>query len=123
MFTLIELIHFLILLYIILGGYIIPIKYLPVFLLTLPYNIIDWNDKDKLCWITKLTNMIKYKSLKPIVKNENENFFIKKTLIKFKIKLSDKKITYISYIFQILSWCIGYIRLLKYYKITIFQII
>ena len=59
----IESIHLLISFYLLLGGYVIPNKYLPVYLLSIPYIIIDWNDKDGLCWITKLTNMIKYKEL------------------------------------------------------------
>lgn len=120
MFSIIEIIHLIIFFYIGLGGYLIPIKYLPIFLLTLPYNIIDWNDRDKLCWITKLTNMIKYKSLNPVVQSENENYFVQDTLNKFGIHISSDTLTYILYVFNILSWCVGFIRLLREYKITIF---
>lgn len=120
MFSIIEIIHLLIFFYIGLGGYLIPIKYLPIFLLTLPYNIIDWNDRDKLCWITKLNNMIKYKSLNPVVQSENENFFLQDTLNKFGIHISSDTLAYILYVFNILSWCVGFIRLLRKYKITIF---
>ena len=75
--NIIEIIHLLIFFYLSIGGYVISEKYIPVYLLTIPYIIIDWNDKDGLCWITKLNNMIKYKTFNPIVQEENENHFIK----------------------------------------------
>ena len=45
------------------GGYIIPKQYIPIYLLYTPYLIIDWNDTDRSCWLTKLRNMIKYNHL------------------------------------------------------------
>ena len=67
--NLLEIIHLIILFYLSLGGYFIPIQYIPVFLLSLPYIVIDWNDKDGLCWITKLTNMVKYGDTNPEVED------------------------------------------------------
>ena len=54
-----EMFHVVVAVFLIIGGYVIPNKYIPVFLLCSPYLVIDWNDTDGFCWITKLRNMIK----------------------------------------------------------------
>ena len=117
---LIESIHLLISFYLLLGGYFIPNKYLPVYLLSIPYIIIDWNDKDGLCWLTKLNNMIKYKTLNPEVKEEIENYFIKNTLQKIGIIIESKTLTFTLYVLFLLSWFYAYTRLMKQYKIKLF---
>ena len=116
----IESIHLLISFYLLLGGYFIPNKYLPVYLLSIPYIIIDWNDKDGLCWLTKLNNMIKYKTLNPEVKEEIENYFIKNTLQKIGIIIESKTLTFTLYVLFLLSWFYAYTRLMKQYKIKLF---
>ncbi len=118
--NIIEIIHLLIFFYLSVGGYIISEKYIPVYLLTIIYIIIDWNDKDGLCWITKLNNMIKYKSFNPIIQEENENNFIKTQLEKIGVYMEAKKITFILYILFIVSWLVAYSRLIKKYKIKVF---
>ena len=118
--NIIEIIHLLIFFYLSVGGYIISEKYIPVYLLTIIYIIIDWNDKDGLCWITKLNNMIKYKSFNPIIQEENENNFIKTQLEKIGVYMEAKKITFILYILFIVSWLVAYSRLIKKYNIKVF---
>ena len=71
-----EFIHLIILFYLSLGGYFIPTQYIPVYLLSLPYIVIDWNDRDGICWVTKLTNMVKYRDMDPEVEDHIENSFI-----------------------------------------------
>ena len=46
----IELFHLLLALSLMIGGYIIPKEYIPIFLLSTPYLVIDWNDTDGSCW-------------------------------------------------------------------------
>ena len=99
---------------------VIPNKYLPVYLLSIPYIIIDWNDKDGLCWLTKLNNMIKYKTINPEVKEEIENYFIKNTLQKIGIIIESKTLTFTLYVLFLLSWFYAYTRLMKQYKIKLF---
>ena len=94
---LLEIIHLIILFYLSLGGYFIPIQYIPVFLLSLPYIVIDWNDKDGLCWITKLTNMVKYGDINPEVEDEVETSFIRKWLSKLGITIDKQKLTFLLY--------------------------
>jgi len=120
MLNILESIHLLISFYVILGGYFIPSKYIPVYLLSLPYIIIDWNDKDGLCWLTKLNNMIKYRTLNPVTQDENENNFIKDTLEKIGIIVEVKKLTFILYLLIILSWLYAYSRLMEQYNIQLF---
>ena len=71
--TSLDMIHICIFIYLSIGGYFIPKQYLPVYLLSLPYIIIDWNDRDKLCWMTKLRNMIHYEEIDPKPKEDIEN--------------------------------------------------
>ena len=66
----IELFHLLLALSLMIGGYIIPKEYIPIFLLSTPYLVIDWNDTDGSCWLTKLRNMIHYQSTDPNVDDE-----------------------------------------------------
>ena len=120
MLNILESIHLLISFYPLLGGYFIPSQYIPVYLLSLPYIIIDWNDNDGLCWLTKLNNMIKYQTLNPVTQDENENNFIKDTLGKIGIIVEVKKLTFILYLLIILSWLYAYSRLMKQYKIQLF---
>ena len=118
--NLLEIIHLIILFYLSLGGHFIPIQYIPVFLLSLPYIVIDWNDKDGLCWITKLTNMVKYGDINPEVEDEIETSFTRKWLSKLGITIDKQKLTFLLYSILTISWFYAYNRLMKKYKIKLF---
>ena len=118
--NLLEFLHLIILFYLSLGGYFIPTQYIPVYLLSLPYIVIDWNDKDGLCWVTKLTNMIKYRDINPEVEDDTENSFTRKVLKNLGITVNDKTLTFLLYIIFITSWFYAYNRLMNKYKIKIF---
>ena len=116
--NLLEFLHLIILFYLSLGGYFIPTQYIPVYLLSLPYIVIDWNDKDGLCWVTKLTNMIKYRDINPEVEDDTENSFTRKVLKNLGITVNDKTLTFLLYIIFITSWFYAYNRLMNKYKIN-----
>lgn len=118
--NLLEFLHLIILFYLSLGGYFIPTQYIPVYLLSLPYIVIDWNDKDGLCWVTKLTNMIKYRDINPEVEDDTENSFTRKVLKNLGITVNDKTLTFLLYIIFTTSWFYAYNRLMNKYKIKIF---
>ena len=118
--NLLEFLHLIILFYLSLGGYFLPTQYIPVYLLSLPYIVIDWNDKDGLCWVTKLTNMIKYRDINPEVEDDTENSFTRKVLKNLGITVNDKTLTFLLYIIFITSWFYAYNRLMNKYKIKIF---
>ena len=117
--NILDLFHLLLAFFLMTGGYIIPNKYIPLFLLCTPYLVIDWNDTDGSCWITKLRNMIKYKSIYPKVKNELENNFLNSLVRKLGITIKSKTFTFILYILIFASWFYAYIRLTNQYNIKI----
>ena len=114
-----EVFHLVIAVFLIIGGYVIPNKYIPIYLLCTPYLVIDWNDTDGSCWITKLRNMIKYKSIHPEVENESENSFLNSLVHKLGIVIQDKTFTFILYILIYTSWFYAYLRLMKQYHIKL----
>ena len=118
--NLLEIIHLIILFYLSLGGYFIPTQYIPVYLLSLPYIVIDWNDKDGLCWITKLTNMLKYRDINPDVEDDIENSFTRKWLSKLGITIDKQRLTFLLYSILTIGWFYAYNRLMKKYKIKLF---
>ena len=101
--TSLDMIHICIFIYLSIGGYFIPKQYLPVYLLSLPYIIIDWNDRDKLCWMTKLRNMIHYEEIDPKPKEDIENNFVNGLLRKQGINIDQKLFDILLYIFYFLK--------------------
>jgi len=47
-------IHLLLLLFVFIGNFILPIKYLPYFAIMIIIVMLDWNDFDNMCILTKL---------------------------------------------------------------------
>ena len=101
------------------GGYIIPNKYIPIYLLCTSYIILDWNDTDGSCWITKLRNMVKYNSIYPKVESDLENNFLNSLVRKLGINIKSNTFTFILYILILSSWFYAYNRLMKQYKIKL----
>ena len=112
MIKIIELIHILVSFFLSIGGYIIPNKYIPLYLLVLPYIVIDWNDIDKHCWLTKLSTMIGY--------NDNNIGFLYKLSREYGINIDENNFTFILYIILIVNWLYAYYRLINIYKIKLF---
>ena len=115
----IELFHLLLALFLMIGGYIIPKQYIPIYLLCTPYLVIDWNDTDGICWLTKLRNMIKYKSLDPKIKDKIEYHFLNSLVRKMGIIIKIKTFTFILYILLFASWLYAYFRFMNQYKVKI----
>ena len=115
----IELFHLLLALSLMIGGYIIPKEYIPIFLLSTPYLVIDWNDTDGSCWLTKLRNMIHYQSTDPNVDDEIENHFLNGIFRKMGLVVKEKTFTFILYIILYASWLYAYVRFMKQYKVKI----
>ena len=115
----IELFHLLLALSLMVGGYIIPKEYIPIFLLSTPYLVIDWNDTDGSCWLTKLRNMIHYQSTDPNVDDEIENQFLNGIFRKMGLVVKEETFEFILYIILYASWLYAYVRFMKQYKIKI----
>ena len=115
----IELFHLLLALSLMIGGYIIPKEYIPIFLLSTPYLVIDWNDTDGSCWLTKLRNMIHYQSTDPNIDDEIENQFLNGIFRKMGLVVKEETFTFILYIILYASWLYAYVRFMKQYKVKI----
>ena len=115
----IELFHLLLALSLMIGGYIIPKEYIPIFLLSTPYLVIDWNDTDGSCWLTKLRNMVYYQSTDPNVDDEIENQFLNGIFRKMGLVVKEETFEFILYIILYASWLYAYVRFMKQYKIKI----
>ena len=115
----IELFHLLLALSLMVGGYIIPKEYIPIFLLSTPYLVIDWNDTDGSCWLTKLRNMVHYQSTDPNVDDEIENQFLNCIFRKMGLVVKEETFTFILYIILYASWLYAYVRFMRQYKIKI----
>ena len=116
----VEMVHLLIAIFLMVGGYILPKKYIPIFLLCTQYLVIDWNDTNGSCWLTKLRNMIQYGSLDPEVDDEMENEFLNNIMRKNNIIIKTKTFTFLLYLIIYASWLYAYSRLIHQYKIKIF---
>ena len=113
--TFIELIHLLISLFLSVGGYIIPKEYIPIYLLALPYLVIDWNDTDGMCWLTKFRHMIKYEAI-----DETEKSFLYSIARRYGITMKPNTFRFLLYIILIANWLYAYNRLMNQYKIQLF---
>ena len=116
----IETFHLFVAVLLLFGGYIIPLNYIPVYLLGAPFMTIDWNDQDGLCHLTKLRNMIRYESLHPQVKGESDNNFIHTLLLKLGINMSYTHIDKLLYVLITTSWLDAYSRFIQHKHIQLF---
>ena len=113
-----ELIHLLIAIFVIFGGYFINDKFLPIYLLVGPFIAVDWNDTDKNCFVTQITNMIKYKSFNPESQQSDE--FILKSLKSLNININYSIFNFLLYLLVFLSWLFAFYRLINKYNIRLF---
>ena len=115
---LIHYLHILLVLYIIIGWFITPIKYIHLYLLLIIFVILDWNDFDGQCILTRLEHYYRHTNTKTdIKKNERPEFFrpfIKKW---FNINLNLEESRRINYFVFMFVFLLGFLRLLKHYKI------
>ena len=123
---LINYLHIVLVLYIIVGWFITPIKYIHLYLLLIIFVILDWNDFDGQCILTRLEHYYRYKNTKPDTepdtepdkeKNKRPEFF--RPLIKkwFNINLNREESRRINYFVFMSVFLLGFLRLLKHYKI------
>ena len=82
--------------------------------------IIDWNDRDGLCHLTKLKNMVQYESINPIVDDDYDNNFINNLLRKLDIQTNHKTITMMLYLLISFSWLYAYLRFIRNHTIRMF---
>jgi hypothetical protein len=114
---LIHYLHIILVIYIITGWFITPIKYIYLYLLLIIFVILDWNDFDGQCILTRLEHYFRHKNTESdIEKDKNPEFF--RPLIKklFNIDLTGQQSTRLNYFIFVFSFLLGFLRLLKDYK-------
>ena len=116
----IELLHLLLVIFLSIGGYLIPSRYLAFYLLCFPLIVLDWNDGDNLCWLTKLRNIIKYESMNPIIDDETENNFVNSFIRRTGIIIEHDTVTSILYLSFCFSWLYAFFRLIKNHNIKLY---
>ena len=119
---LIHYLHIVLVLYIVTGWFITPIKYIYLYLLLIIFVILDWNDFDGQCILTRLEHYYRYKNTKPDTepdkeKNERPEFFRPLINKLFNINLNREESRRVNYFVFMFSFLLGFLRLLKHYKI------
>lgn len=99
----------------ILGGYFIPTEYLPAYLLFAPFLIMDWNDTDGRCYLTRLTHYIQHD--KDMETGDIE--FTSSLLKSFGFEVDKKNIDTGLLNAIMFSWFAGMYRFVKHNKITV----
>ncbi len=107
-------IHKLIVYFMILG-FLLPYKYLYIFLLTWPIVYIHWQLNNDMCCLTQLEYYLKNKPNPPTSKEDHDYPFAKKFLSIFNINLPNDKIHQFILINLTILWFIGLLRLIYYY--------
>lgn len=115
---LIKYIHIFLVFFVFVGHSIVPIKYLKYYLIFVIFIFLDWNDYDGMCIFTKLEHYFRYDEWisKPPVEGGPEFF---RPLINnfFNLNLSTNEADRLNNFLFIISWAIGFIRLIKEYNI------
>lgn len=119
---LIHYLHIVLVLYIVTGWFITPIKYIYLYLLLIIFVILDWNDFDGQCILTRLEHYYRYKNTKSDTehdteKNERPEFFRPLINNLFNLNLNREESRRVNYFVFMFSFLLGFLRLLKHYKI------
>jgi hypothetical protein len=104
-------------------GFLIPNRYLPLFLITWPLIFLSWKVNYNRCILTDLEYYLDNKKFPPIIEDDYNYPFIRRVLKKINSKfadvkvLSNKKFHYFMVSVATTTWLIGLIRYLNYKKI------
>ena len=113
--------HIAFVLYIIVGWYFIPVKYIHFYLFIIIFIILDQNDFDGLCTLTKIEDYFRNKnSVKERIKQHDPEFF--RPIVKklFNINMTNVHSTKINNFLLMLVFLFGFLRMLYHYRIIRF---
>ena len=110
--------HILLLIYIGIGWYITPIKYIHFYLFFIIFIIFDWNDFDGLCMLTKFEDFFRNKNNIQQQKNKKKPEFFRPLLKKISnVSITYEKVRRITYCLLMVVLTLGLLRMLHHYKI------
>ena len=110
--------HIAFVLYIIVGWYFIPVKYIHFYLFIIIFIILDQNDFDGLCTLTKIEDYFRNKN--SVIKQHDPEFF--RPIVKklFNINMTNVHSTKINNFLLMLVFLFGFLRMLYHYRIIRF---
>ncbi len=91
-------------------GFLLPRKYLYLFLISWPLVYIHWNLNNNKCILTEWEYKLKNIKDVPIVNKDHDFPFINKMLNEWNIYLSNNQIHYLIISLLTITWTIGLIR-------------
>jgi hypothetical protein len=119
-----QYLHIAFVIFVSLGWYFIPVKYIHLYLLIIIFIILDQNDFDGICTLTKMEDFFRSKnSVKEEKKQRRPEFF--KPLVKklFNINITRVYLTRLNNFLLMLAFLFGFLRMLCHYKIIRFSIL
>jgi len=110
--------HIVLMIYIGIGWYVTPIKYIHFYLFFIIFLILDWNDFDGLCMLTNFEDYFRNKnSIKQQQKQEKPEFFRPILQKIFNINVTREQSRRITYCLLMIVFLLGFLRMLHHYKI------
>lgn len=116
--TLLEVLHGIVTLICTTGGYWVPSHYLPLYLLCLPYLLLDWHDRDRRCNLTHIANHIRHQG--NLEETAEAPDFVQKVLHRLGIHASREEATRWLTLVIVVAWVVGFWRFTYIHKIRVF---
>ncbi len=117
--NLIKYIHIILILYILVGHQLTPIRYLKYYLILVIFIFLDWNDFDGQCILTKLESYFKFNTWNqiPAIQEEGPEFFRPLINKLFNLNLNREEATRLNNFIFMFCFLLGFYRLLNFYNI------
>ena len=117
--NIIKYIHYLLILYVLTGYLYTPVSYLKYYLIFIILIFLDWNDLDGQCTLTGIEHYFRHGEwdLRPAEKEEAPEFFRPNINKIFKINLNREEASRLNYFLFMISFLIGFLKLILHYKI------
>ena len=113
-----QYLHITFVIFVSLGWYFIPFKYIHIYLLIIIFIILDQNDFDGLCTLTKVEHY--FRSKNSVKKQRHPNFFRQLMKKLFNINITNVYVTRLNNFLLMLAFLFGLLRMLYHYKIVRF---
>ena len=114
--SILNIIHFGIFLGTIIGGFIIPDKYITFYLIWLPFLFLDWQDVDRQCCYSSIVKQMQ--SGKP--SNDISRGIVPETLEKLGFEVDDQKVDLFLVGATFINWMYAFARVVKLYNMIVF---
>jgi hypothetical protein len=129
----IHYLHILLVIYVISGWIITPVKWIHFYILFVIFILLDWNDYDGECFLTKLEHYFRNKSRDNLPATENDSISINtengqpeffRPLINktFNIQMSSQDASKLNYFVFVFGILLAFLRLLHHHNIMKYRV-